>query len=137
MRSLRPVPLFARRIPWLAAALSGCAAGSGAGTAAGAPEGVLRPVPGVEVRRRTETYPIRATDRAAIGVALRPDSAAGRRFPGLHRWTLTWRLSTAAAGAECRVRSATVFLESTVVLPEWTPPAAAEVGGQFDSSPRK
>ena len=103
--------------------LSACAS-------APAPEGLedLRAPAGVSVQHKVAYYPVTGSDKRTMRPQLRlPDGSAGSsRYAGYYEYTISWRYQTKSDRGLCSVDRATVTLNGTVTIPEWTPPAGVD-----------
>ena len=76
---------------------------------------------------RTVTYPVSGATEAEVRESLdrSPLSPDGRRRVGYTQADISWEFRYRESGGRCRVVSATVTLNVTITLPEWTPPSGA------------
>lgn len=97
----------------LATILTGCAT-------AGSP--LDQPLPrGVSLQFREEYYGFTAANAGEVAEALSRfgPELAGERVPAVSRQELHWDYQLSETNGECRLKSAEVRLDITVVLPEW------------------
>ncbi len=126
-----------RVVPFLlATTLTGCAT-------SGSPLDQALPR-GVSLRFNEEFYGFRADDAGDIAEALSTfgPELAGERVPAVSRQELDWTYQLARTNESCRIHSAEVTLDITMVLPEWLdaasgPEALRARWGEFDEAVRK
>jgi predicted secreted Zn-dependent protease len=81
---------------------------------------------GISYRERLQTYRVAGTDRASIGQGILALPINGQRFAGSYKWNMAWRYQTRARDAICYMSQATVAIDATITLPEWSAPAGAD-----------
>ena len=94
------------------------------------PEGLenLRAPVGVMAQNRVETYTVTGADKATMRPQIRvPDETPGAKgYAGYYRYTIAWRYTTKNDRGLCSIDRATVTLNGTVTIPEWTPPPGVD-----------
>lgn len=96
-----------------------------AGCAANPPMPGANPIrlpPGISYHEHLESYQVTGTDRASIGEGIRALPINGQRFAGSYKWNMAWRYQTHARNAICYMSQATVAIDATITLPQWSAP---------------